>query len=189
MLITQLLVVFCHYSVWLCRLCGSHVVPALATLFLMSYTKILLTVTNALSMSQLPCNDSVLTVWSVDGNIEYGSGKHLILVVFSCGILHGCWISLFCFSVVCSSARKIQSQVYSIAQVESCSKVQASFGCIWRTLQRQLSILDRSDSDGVTDCHCDILVHFGRIGYHQCFHHQYHCSGDIDILVFHKRCV
>ena len=42
---------------------------------------------NALSMSRLPCNDSILTVWSVDGNIEYGSGKHLILVVFSCGVL------------------------------------------------------------------------------------------------------
>ena len=77
----------CRYSVWLCRLCGSHAVPALATLFLMFYTKILLTVTNALSMSRLPCNDSILTVWSVDGNIEYGSGKHLILVVFSCGVL------------------------------------------------------------------------------------------------------
>ena len=77
----------CRYSVWLCRLCGSHAVPALATLFLMSYTKILLTVTNVLSMSRLPCNDSILTVWSVDGNIEYSSGKHLILVVFSCGVL------------------------------------------------------------------------------------------------------
>ena len=77
----------CRYSVWLCRLCGSHAVPALATLFLMSYTKILLTVTNALSMSRLPCNESILTVWSVDGNIEYGSGKNLILVVFSCGVL------------------------------------------------------------------------------------------------------
>ena len=81
------IIVGCRYSVWLCRLCGSHAVPALATLFLMSYTKILHTVTNALSMSQLPCNDSILTVWSVDGNIEYGSGKHLILVVFSCGVL------------------------------------------------------------------------------------------------------
>ena len=81
------IIVGCRYSVWLCRLCGSHAVPALATLFLMSYTKILLTVTNALSMSQLPCNDSLLTVWSVDGNIEYGSGKHLTLVVFSCGVL------------------------------------------------------------------------------------------------------
>ena len=81
------IIVGCRCSVWLCRLCGSHAVPALATLFLMSYTKILLTVTNALSMSRLPCNDSILTVWSVDGNIEYGSGKHLIVVVFSCGVL------------------------------------------------------------------------------------------------------
>ena len=38
-------------------------------------------------MSQLPCNDSILTVWSVDGNIEYGSDKHLTLAVFSCGVL------------------------------------------------------------------------------------------------------
>ena len=81
------IIVGCRYSVWLCRLCGSHAVPALVTLFLMSYTKILLTVTNALSMSRLSCNDSILTVWSVDGNIEYGSFKHLILVVFSCGVL------------------------------------------------------------------------------------------------------
>ena len=81
------IIVGCRYSVWLCRLCGSHAVPALATLFLMSYTKILLTVTNALSMSQLPCNDSIITVWSVDGNIEYGSGKHLVLVIVSCGVL------------------------------------------------------------------------------------------------------
>ena len=81
------IIVGCRYSVWLCRLCGSHAVPALATLFLMSYTKILLTVTNALSMSQLPCKDSILTVWSVDGNIEYGSGNHLILVAVSCFVL------------------------------------------------------------------------------------------------------
>ena len=69
-------------AVWL-SCCPSTI----ATLFLMSYIKILLTVTNALSMSRLPCNDSILTVWSVDGNIEYGSVKHLILVVFSCGVL------------------------------------------------------------------------------------------------------
>ena len=81
------IIVGCRYSVCLCRLCGSHAVPALATLFLMSYTKLLLTVTNVLSMSQLPCNDSILTVWSVDGNIEYGSGKHLVQVVISCGVL------------------------------------------------------------------------------------------------------
>ena len=72
-----------QYSVRICRLCGSHAVPALATLFLMSYTKILQTVTNALSMSQLSCNDTLLKVWSVDGNIDYLSVKHLVLVIFS----------------------------------------------------------------------------------------------------------
>ena len=72
-----------HYSAKICRLCGSNAVPALATLFLMSYTKILQTVTNALTMSQLNCNDTLLKVWSVDGNIDYFSVKHLILVIFS----------------------------------------------------------------------------------------------------------
>ena len=86
-LLTGGIIVGCRYSVRLCRLCGSHAVPALATLFLMSYTKILLTVTNALSMYQLTCNDSVLWVWSVDGNIAYSRGKHLYLVIFSCGVL------------------------------------------------------------------------------------------------------
>ena len=81
------IIVGCRYSTRLCRLCGSHAVPALATLFLMSYSKLLLTITDALSMSQLPCNGSILTVWSVDGNIEYGSTKHIILVLFSCGVL------------------------------------------------------------------------------------------------------
>ena len=81
------IIVGCRYSVWLCRLCGSHAVPALATLFFMSYTKILLTVTNALSMFQLPCNDSILIVWSVDGDIDYGNFRHLILVAISCCVL------------------------------------------------------------------------------------------------------
>ena len=81
------IIVGCRYSVWFCRLCGSRAVPTLATLVFIPYTKIVLTATSALSWSRLPCNDSILTVWSVDGNIEYGSGKHLILVVFSCGVL------------------------------------------------------------------------------------------------------
>ena len=77
-----------HYSVRLCRLCGSYAVPALATLFLMSYTKILQTVTDALAMSQLLCDDgNRLSVWTVDGNIPYFSGKHLSLLVISCCLL------------------------------------------------------------------------------------------------------
>ena len=72
-----------HYSANICRLCGSNAVPALATLFLMSYTKILQTVTKALAMSQLNCNGTLLKVWNVDGNIDYFSIQHLILVIFT----------------------------------------------------------------------------------------------------------
>ena len=82
-LIIGAIILSCKYSVKICRLCGSNAVPALATLFLMSYTKILQTVTNALSMSHLNCNGTLLKVWSVDGNIDYFSVKHLILVIFS----------------------------------------------------------------------------------------------------------
>ena len=97
-----------QYSVRICRLCGSHAVPALATLFLMSYTKILQTVTNALSMSQLNCNGTLLLkVWSVDGNIDYFSAKHLILVIFSsCLLIDGS--GLPSVGLVCSSSRAIQ---------------------------------------------------------------------------------
>ena len=50
------IIIGCHnYSVRLSRLCGSHAVPALATLFLMSYTKILETITKALSCHSLHC--------------------------------------------------------------------------------------------------------------------------------------
>ena len=135
-------------------------------------------------------NDSILTVWSVDGNIEYGSVKHLILVVFSCMWCPGRWTGLSCFSIVCSSAREIQSQVYPTTQVESCGKVQATVGCLWRTLQRQVSFLDRSDSNGATDCHCDSLLHFRRIGSCQCLH--YHLQSLWEFLLFgflHAVCI
>ena len=83
------IIIGCHYSVRLSRLCGSHAVPALATLFLMSYTKVLQTITNALLMSQLVCdNGTVLRVWTVDGNIAYV--KH----TFHCSSSHAefyCW--------------------------------------------------------------------------------------------------
>ena len=105
------IIVGCRYSVWLCRLCGSHAVPALATIFYMSYTKIILTVTNALSFSQLPCNDSILMVWSVDGNIEYSSGKHLALLVFSSGIL----VVELAYSVLVLCAPLLKKHRYSAA--------------------------------------------------------------------------
>ena len=57
-------------------------VPVLATLVLMSYTKLLQTITNVLMRDTIDCEGTaVWSVWSVDGNIGYLSGKHIPLFV------------------------------------------------------------------------------------------------------------
>ena len=77
------IVVGCHYSGRLSRLCGNNAVPVLATLILMSYSKLLRTITNGLMMATIKCEDKVWNVWSVDGNITYLNGKHIPLFVVS----------------------------------------------------------------------------------------------------------
>ena len=76
-------IIGCHYSGKLSRLCGNNAVPVLATLILMSFTKLVRTVTNVLMVSTIKCEDFYWNVWSVDGNIEYLNGKHIPLFVIS----------------------------------------------------------------------------------------------------------
>ena len=73
----------CRYSGRLSRLCGHNAVPVLATLILMSYTKLSRTVTNALMINTLQCGEYKWSVWNVDGNIDYLGGKHAVLFTVS----------------------------------------------------------------------------------------------------------
>ena len=73
----------CRYSGRLSRLCGCNAVPVLATLILMSYTKLSRTVTNALMINTLQCGEYKWSVWNVDGNIDYLGGKHAVLFTVS----------------------------------------------------------------------------------------------------------
>ena len=77
------IIVACRYSGRLSRLCGRNAVPVLATLILMSYTKLSRTVTNALMMNTLQCGEYKWRVWNVDGNIDYLGGKHAVLFAAS----------------------------------------------------------------------------------------------------------
>ena len=77
------IIVACRYSGRLSRLCGHNAVPVLATLILMSYTKLSRTVTNALMMNTLQCGEYKWRVWNVDGNIDYLGGKHAVLFAVS----------------------------------------------------------------------------------------------------------
>ena len=77
------IIVACRYSGRLSRLTGRNAVPVLATLILMSYTKLSRTVTNALMMNTLQCGEYKWSVWNVDGNIDYLGLKHAILFTVS----------------------------------------------------------------------------------------------------------
>ena len=68
-----------YYSGRLSRVFGNNTVPVLATLILMSYSKLLRTITNALMITNIKCEEKEWSVWSVDANIDYFSYKHSFL--------------------------------------------------------------------------------------------------------------
>ena len=83
-ILVGLIILLSHYSLKTTKLLGSNPIAVLATLFLLSYAKILRTIISALSVSYLryPGNVNV-AVWSFDGNIKYLSGKHIPLFVIA----------------------------------------------------------------------------------------------------------
>ena len=75
-----MIIVGSHYSGRLARVFGRNPVAVLATLFLLSYAKLLRTVIAALSYTSLEYpNNSQVAVWLYDGNIRYLNGKHIPL--------------------------------------------------------------------------------------------------------------
>ena len=71
-----------HFSTLASRLSGNNAVQVLATLFLLSYTKLLRLVITVFSYTELNYPDGYKKlVWLYDGNIEYLRGKHLVLFI------------------------------------------------------------------------------------------------------------
>ena len=81
--IVLLIIVVLRYSARFTKLCGKHSVPVLATIFLLSFTKLLSTVTKALSFTTLDYPSGRKAVWLYDGNVWYASDGHLALFLFS----------------------------------------------------------------------------------------------------------
>ena len=78
------IIVLCHYSTWLSNKIGGNVVQVLATLILLSFTKIFRIVVLAMNFTTLSCVNSGMIVdrfiWSMDGNVPYFSLEHYILM-------------------------------------------------------------------------------------------------------------
>ena len=82
------IIVVSHYSIRISAILSNSTVAVLATLILLSYTKILRTIIAALSHTLLEYpNNSHVTVWLLDGNIGYLSSKHSPLFIAALGFL------------------------------------------------------------------------------------------------------
>ena len=77
------IIISSHYFTWAARLSGRNAVPVLATLFLLSYAKLLRFIIATFSFTTLTTyqsgNTSVDYVWLYDGNVEFLKGKHIFL--------------------------------------------------------------------------------------------------------------
>ena len=77
------IIVGSRYSKAMDRACGRNIVQVLATLFLLSYTKLQRTVISGLSFTFVEGEHTRLAVWLVDGNIRYLKDKHIYLFLFT----------------------------------------------------------------------------------------------------------
>ena len=81
-LIAAALIVTSHYSTRVSKLIGRNAVQVLATLFLISYTKLLRLVIDVISFTTITYPDGYKkTVWLIDGNVEFFQGRHIPLVL------------------------------------------------------------------------------------------------------------
>ena len=85
------IILICRVSSKVSKLVGSNAVPVLATLLLLSYTKLLRTIVTVLHKRDitLHCHNSShqLTVWYEDPTLQYAKGKHLYLFSFALIVL------------------------------------------------------------------------------------------------------
>ena len=81
-LLVGVIIFISHFSRKITSLLGSNPIAVLATLFLISYTKILRTIIAALSFTYLQFPDGInVAVWVYNGNMEYFGGKHTPLFI------------------------------------------------------------------------------------------------------------
>ena len=97
--IAGLMIALARYSIRVTNLLGNRAVPILATLFLLSYTKLLQITVDILHFSVLTVyqpegntTDTFLLVWSVDGALDFFKYPHILLVVTALLTLLFLWL-------------------------------------------------------------------------------------------------
>ena len=106
-LLVGLIILASHYSSRITHFLGNRPVSVLATLFLLSYTKILRTSFAALALTELSYPNKSKIVWTYDGNLQYLAGRHIALFLVA---LLTFVLVLFPYMVVLFFAQWLQAQ-------------------------------------------------------------------------------
>ena len=79
-ILVGVMIVTSRYSTRIAKLTGSNAVPVLATLFLLSYTKLLRTVIDSVSFTTITdAGGDTSTLWLIDGNIRFLEVPHIFI--------------------------------------------------------------------------------------------------------------
>ena len=87
--IAGVIIIVCRYSSRLTNLIGDRAVPLLATLFLLSYTKLIRTLVTIFEFGIIIHyqDDSKIIVWYLDGNLPYCQHPHIYLFLVAVAVL------------------------------------------------------------------------------------------------------
>ena len=97
------IILVCHFSVRATRFFGNNAVQVLATLFLLSYNKLLKTITvvftsaDVVRVNIFKSQESSEAVWAFDGNLQFLGHHHALLFAFSTTIFVLLWIPFTLF--------------------------------------------------------------------------------------------
>ena len=99
----------------LARLFGDRSVPVLSTLLFLSYTKLLHTITTAITFQELTSYPSGETqhVWAVDGRLEYGHYPHITVMLAALACLLLLWMPYTLLLLVMQWLRKTPNSMLS----------------------------------------------------------------------------
>ena len=94
--IAGVIIIGARYSAKLTKLFGNRAVSVLATLFLLSYTKLLQTIIASVGFTPLKVfsinSNYTLTVWSLDGHYTYCHFPHVLLFIVALFIFIFLWL-------------------------------------------------------------------------------------------------
>ena len=137
-LIAAMIIILSRRYSTVTRLVGRNAVKVLATLFLLSYAKLLRSIITALSFAVLSYStEETELVWLYDGNIKYFHGRHIPLAGY-CSCLWSTLATICMCTVLYSlSSERIKLPVAFLGQ-----KTQASVWCLQWSLYRQNPLLD-----------------------------------------------